>query len=75
MIRTGQEYRESIRDGREVCINRGKVEDVTTHPMFKSLVDIRARIHDMVHEAALQPAMACEEDGECHAASGADDRQ
>jgi 4-hydroxyphenylacetate 3-monooxygenase len=43
MIRTGDEYRDSIRDGREVFMNGEKVPDVTTHPMFKPLVDIRAR--------------------------------
>ena len=30
MIRTGDEYRESIRDGREVWVNGERVEDVTT---------------------------------------------
>ena len=51
MIRTGDEYRESIRDGREVWINGERVDDVTAHPMFKPLVDIRARIYDMAHDA------------------------
>ena len=37
MIRNGQDYRESIRDGREVFINGEKVKDVTQHPMFKPL--------------------------------------
>ncbi|MER7394338.1 4-hydroxyphenylacetate 3-hydroxylase family protein [Streptomyces sp. NPDC000151] len=50
MIRTGEQYRESIRDGREVWINGEKVADVTAHPAFKPLVDIRARIYDMAHE-------------------------
>ncbi len=51
MIRTGQQYRDSIRDGRQVWINGERVHDVTAHPMFKPLVDIRARIYDMAHEA------------------------
>ena len=49
MIRTGAQYRDSLRDGREVYINGERVADVTTHPMFKPLVDIRARIYDMQH--------------------------
>ncbi|HIN17467.1 MAG TPA: 4-hydroxyphenylacetate 3-hydroxylase, partial [Gammaproteobacteria bacterium] len=49
MIRTGDEYRDSIRDGREVWISGEKVDDVTCHPMFKPLVDVRARIYDMQH--------------------------
>jgi 4-hydroxyphenylacetate 3-monooxygenase len=50
MIRTGQQYRDSIRDGRQVWVNGERVKDVTTYPMFKPLVDIRARIFDMQHE-------------------------
>ncbi len=42
MIRTGAQYRDSIRDGREVYVGGERVKDVTTHPMFKPLVDIRA---------------------------------
>ncbi len=52
MIRTGQQYLDSIRDNREVYINGERVKDVTRHPMLKPLVDIRARIYDMQHEAA-----------------------
>ena len=43
MIRNGSDYRESIKDGRQVWINGEKVDDVTIHPMFKPLVDVRAR--------------------------------
>src|SRR5579875_2407347 len=58
MIRTGSEYRDSIRDGREVFINGERVHDVTRHPMFKPLVDIRARIYDMAHEPATRDIMS-----------------
>ncbi len=58
MIRTGQQYRDSIRDGRQVWINGERVRDVTTHPMFKPLVDIRARIYDMQHEPEHAPMMS-----------------
>jgi 4-hydroxyphenylacetate 3-monooxygenase len=57
MIRTGEDYRESIRDGREVWINGEKVTDVTTHPAFKPLVDIRARVYDMAHDPATADLM------------------
>lgn len=57
MIRTGEQYIESIRDGREVWINGERVKDVPTHPMFKPLVDIRARIYDMQHDAATSDKM------------------
>ena len=61
MIRNGQDYRESIRDGREVYINGERVTDVPTHPMFKPLVDIRARIYDMAHEDATKDLMTYED--------------
>ncbi len=58
MIRTGQQYRDSIRDGREVWINGERVKDVSTHPSFKPIVDVRARIYDMAHEKATQARMS-----------------
>ena len=42
MIRTSEEYLDSIRDGREVWIDGERVDDVTTHPAFKPIVDARA---------------------------------
>ena len=57
MIRTGSEYRESIRDGRVVFVNGERVADVPTHPMFKPIVDIRAEIYDMQHDAESRPLM------------------
>jgi 4-hydroxyphenylacetate 3-monooxygenase len=67
MIRTGEQYRASIRDGREVYINGERVKDVATHPMFKPVVDIRARVYDMQHEPATRHIMTCEQDGEINA--------
>ena len=32
MIRSDEEYRDSIRDGREICVTREKAADVATHP-------------------------------------------
>ncbi len=57
MIRTGDEYRASLQDGREVWIDGERVADVTTHPAFKPIVDVRARIHDLAHEAATTELM------------------
>ncbi|GLK68925.1 4-hydroxyphenylacetate 3-hydroxylase family protein [Hansschlegelia plantiphila] len=67
MIRTGNQYRDSIRDGRRIWINGERVADVTKHPMFQPLVDIRARIYDMAHESAHAAAMTYEENGEINA--------
>jgi 4-hydroxyphenylacetate 3-monooxygenase len=44
MIRTGDEYRAGLRDGREVWIDGERVKDVTIHPTFKPVVDCEARL-------------------------------
>jgi 4-hydroxyphenylacetate 3-monooxygenase len=67
MIRTGNQYLDSIRDGREVYINGGRVKDVTQDSMMKPLIDIRARIYDMQHEAATRSILAYQEDDEWNA--------
>src|SRR2546423_1611713 len=39
-MRTGAEYREALRDGRRVwVVGEGAVEDVTTHPATRAMVD------------------------------------
>ncbi len=58
MIRTGEEYRDSIRDGRMVWIDGERVKDVTRHPSFKPIVDVRARIYDLAHEDATREVMS-----------------
>jgi 4-hydroxyphenylacetate 3-monooxygenase len=67
MIRNGEQYRDSIRGNRDIHINGERVKDVTTHPMFKPLVDIRARAYDMAHEPATREIMSYTERGERHA--------
>ncbi|MEE4235231.1 MAG: 4-hydroxyphenylacetate 3-hydroxylase family protein [Anderseniella sp.] len=71
MIRTGEQYKDSIRDGREVYINGERVKDVTVHPQFKPLVDIRANIYDMQHHADTREVMTVVEDGEVNAIGNA----
>jgi 4-hydroxyphenylacetate 3-monooxygenase len=58
VIRTSAEYRDSIRDGREVWIDGQRVDDVASHPAFKPVVDIRARIYDMAHAADTRDVMS-----------------
>lgn len=48
-LRTPEEYRESLRDGRRVYFRGERVEDVTTHPHLKLAVD---------HAAATEYALA-----------------
>src|SRR3989441_10213766 len=47
---TGQEYLESLRDGREVWIYGERVKDVTTHPAFRNTARMIARLYDALHD-------------------------
>ena len=39
-MRSGAEYREALRDGRKVCVmGSGAVDDVTTHPATRAMVE------------------------------------
>lgn len=58
MIRNGDQYRESLRDDRQVWINGEKVKDVPNHPAFKPIVDVRARIYDMSHDMQTRDIMS-----------------
>jgi 4-hydroxyphenylacetate 3-monooxygenase len=64
MIRTGDEYRAGLRDGREIWIDGERVADVTAHPAFKPIVDAKARMYDLAHDATAAATMTFEEDGE-----------
>ena len=43
---TGEQYRQSLRDGRAVHIDGQRVADVTTHPLFRDAVDWIGRGYD-----------------------------
>ncbi len=64
MIRTGKQYLEGIQDGREIWIDGERVKDVTTHPAFKPIVSVKARMYDMAHEDAHRDTLSYEENGE-----------
>ena len=64
MIRTGDEYRTSLDDGREVWMNGEKVKDVCTHPQLKPVIDVRARIYDMQHDPSTKDQTTYQENGE-----------
>ena len=62
MLRTGQQYRESLQDGRVVFMDGERVDNVAEHPAFKPVVDIRARIFDMQHEAQYKDLLTYDDD-------------
>ena len=68
MLRTGQEYKESLDDGRIVWIDGERVKNVATHPSFEPLVRIRARMYDMPHETDYKDLLTyVDENGETNA--------
>jgi 4-hydroxyphenylacetate 3-monooxygenase len=59
---TGQEYIESLRDGREVWIHGQRVEDVTTHPAFRNAIRMVARLYDSLHSGPDRELLTCPTD-------------
>jgi len=48
---TGEEYLQSLRDGREVYIYGERVKDVTRHPAFRNSATSVAKLYDSLHDA------------------------
>ncbi len=59
---TGDEYIESLRDGREVWIYGDRVDDVTTHPAFRNAVRMTARLYDSLHDPEKQKVLTAPTD-------------
>jgi len=48
-MKTGDEYRASLRDGRALFIEGEQVEDPATHPLLKTAVDDAAAVYDRLY--------------------------
>lgn len=59
---TGEEFLESVRDGREVWLHGERVDDVTTHPAFRNSARSIARLYDALHDPSLQGRLTCPTD-------------
>ncbi len=46
----GEQFLESLRDGREIYIYGERVKDVTTHPAFRNTSRMIARLYDALHD-------------------------
>lgn len=63
-MRTGSEYLESLRDGRNVFIDGERIEDVTKHPLTRGYAARAARFYDLHHEPENQASLTfADEDG------------
>ncbi|TEA79664.1 4-hydroxyphenylacetate 3-hydroxylase family protein [Allopusillimonas ginsengisoli] len=63
-LKTGEQYKESLRDGRNVYISGERVSDVTTHPAFRSMVENIARLYDMHFDAEIGQHLTTTSNGE-----------
>jgi 4-hydroxyphenylacetate 3-monooxygenase len=54
---TGNEYLDSLNDGREIWINNERVANVATHPAFRNSARMMARLYDSLHDPALSEVL------------------
>src|SRR6476659_8563990 len=69
VMRTGANYRKSLRDGRRVWImGEGLIEDVATHPATRAMVDEYVAWYDRHHDPAWQDVLLAPPDARGHRA-------
>jgi len=68
---TGEEYLESLRDGREIWLYGERVADVTTHPAFRDTARMIARLYDALHDPTLKEVLTTATDTGSGTCSGA----
>ena len=64
MIRSGDEYLESLRDGRQVYLGTERIDDVTSHPAFRNSARSFARLYDKKRSAEFRDLVTHEKDGD-----------
>src|SRR5580692_10285991 len=66
-MRTGADYREALRDGRKLWVlGEGRVEDVTTHPATRAMVDEYVAWYDRHLDPAWQDRLLSPADSSGH---------
>ena len=60
MIRTGEQYLDSIRDGRKIYIADELVTDPTSHPAFENIAQTYATLYDLKADPALSDKILIE---------------
>ncbi|MDX5452801.1 MAG: Pyoverdin chromophore biosynthetic protein pvcC, partial [Rhodococcus sp. (in: high G+C Gram-positive bacteria)] len=59
---TGDEYIESIKDGREIWLHGERVKDFTNHPAFRNSIRMTARLYDALHTGEHVGTLTCPTD-------------
>jgi len=60
-LRTAEEYREGLRDGRRVFVSGRRVEDITRDPMLRVTVDHSAKVFEFAGEPRLRELFTFED--------------
>jgi 4-hydroxyphenylacetate 3-monooxygenase oxygenase component len=55
--RTGRQFLESLKDGREIWLRGERIADVSTHPLFAGMAHELARIYDLQHAPETRDTM------------------
>ena len=66
MLRTGEQYLHSIRDGRVIYIGDERVDDATAHPAFEGIARTYADLFDLKSDPRNRDLFNYEEDGELY---------
>jgi 4-hydroxyphenylacetate 3-monooxygenase len=64
MLRSGREHLERLRDGRVIQVGSERIDDVTTHPLFRNAARTVAAIYDMKADSAHRDTLSFDADGE-----------
>lgn len=59
---TGDEYVESLRDGREIYLYGERVKDVTDHVAFRNPIRMTARLYDALHDPSTKDQLTAPTD-------------
>ncbi len=68
MLRTGEHYLESLRDGRIVYVGKERVDDVTAHPAFANAGTMFAMMYDLKCAPEMRDTLTFVDGGERHSA-------
>ncbi|MBW1708648.1 MAG: hypothetical protein JRF41_01025 [Deltaproteobacteria bacterium] len=64
MIRTAEQYVESLNDGRVIYLNGEKIPDITKHPSFRGPINARAMSYILYYHPEFKDLLTVEEDGD-----------
>lgn len=64
MIRTPEQYVESLRDGRVIYINGERVPDITKHELFRPSINSRAMAYYLYNHPKFKDTLTIEENGD-----------